>query len=119
MNDLDEICTVLSRMRETMLKAHPEWLAECVGDPLECVLNLENYQKELEEKCLGLSSDLIGQEHRLGSEIEKLQRFAKNDADVIEALTNAVNDRTLENAKLKQEVQYYFVQLNHLRIENE
>lgn len=49
MSDYDEVLSALSRMREPMVKEHPEQLTGAVSDVLECALLLELYQKELIE----------------------------------------------------------------------
>jgi hypothetical protein len=43
----DAVFSALARMREPMLKAHPEWLSGCVSCTEECALCLEKYQAEL------------------------------------------------------------------------
>lgn len=48
--ELNEVISVLARMREPMLKDHPEHLSGSVSDVLECALNLEAYQAELIEQ---------------------------------------------------------------------
>lgn len=48
-SDLDKIYSCLARMRNAMVKAHPENLGGSVSDVLECALCLESFQKELLE----------------------------------------------------------------------
>ena len=47
MSEHDEIISVLARMRDPLLEAHPEKITACVSCPVECALELEKYQASI------------------------------------------------------------------------
>lgn len=67
MDDDAQIYSVLARMREPMLKAHPEWLPRCISDVLECVLCLEEFQ-----------GYMLAENARLRTELEDMTTYAES-----------------------------------------
>ena len=53
----DDLLRCLARMRTPMLKAHDDWLGECVTDVEACALRLEEFQGELLEVIRDLADD--------------------------------------------------------------